>query len=546
VAANTEHQLVGFNLEEEKFGVDIMDVQEIIKIPEITRVPKAPSFVEGVINLRGQVLPVIDCRKRFDLDSRERVDSNRIIVINIEGKTMGIIVDSVSEVLRLPDEAVEPPPPIITGVDAEYLDGIGKMEDGKYLISLLNLKKFLNVEEMGNFSEDFSSNVNQKNDEANEIKTEGISSNEVQLVGFKLSEEEYAVGVSEVQEIIRVPEITRIPKAPPSIEGVINLRDKVLPILSLRKKFDLKNIEKTDSLRIIVVNAGEVSMGMIVDSVSEVLRLSKDTIEPPPSIASGIDAQYLKGIGKLEEGKRLLLLLDLVKLLTASERKKLSKLGQVNEKNLKNTEGGERKMAEEEQLVSFKIENEEFGVGIEEVQEIIRLPEITRVPKAPSFVEGVINLRGNVLPVIDLRKRFDLEATKKTNATRIVVVNVDDKTTGIIVDSVSEVLRLSKDAVEPPPPIVAGIEAKYLRGIGKLNDGKRLIVLLDLNEVLTVKEKEELARMELKKSQEAVKKHVELKTDESKEIDKPEPVEEPVKLESAKPRKVDQPKPVEK
>jgi len=143
MAANTEHQLVGFNLEEEKFGVDIMDVQEIIKIPEITRVPKAPQFVEGMINLRGQVLPVIDCRKRFDLESRERVDSNRIIVVNIEGKTMGIIVDSVSEVLRLPDEAVEPPPPIITGVDAEYLDGIGKMEDGKYLISLLNLKKFL-------------------------------------------------------------------------------------------------------------------------------------------------------------------------------------------------------------------------------------------------------------------------------------------------------------------------------------------------------------------------------------------------------------------
>jgi len=174
-----------------------------------------------------------------------------------------------------------------------------------------------------------------------------------------------------------VPEITKVPKAPSFVEGVINLRDKVLPIISLRKRFGLEDVEKTSSLRIIVVNAGEVSMGMIVDSVSEVLRLPKDTIEPPPPIVSGIDAEYLKGIGKLEEGKRLLLLLDLVKLLTASERRELSKLGQANEKNIKNREGGERKMAEEEQLVSFKIENEEFGVGIEEVQEIIRLPEIT-------------------------------------------------------------------------------------------------------------------------------------------------------------------------
>jgi len=520
MAANTERQLVSFNLEEEKFGMDIMDVQEIIKIPEITKVPKAPQFVEGVINLRGQVLPVIDCRKRFQLESKERVDSNRIIVVNIEGKTMGIIVDSVSEVLRLPDEAIEPPPPIITGADAEYLDGIGKMEDGKCLINLLNLRKFLNVEEMGIFSENLNSIKDTKNNKATEAKAGKISSDEVQLVGFRLSEEEYAVGISEVQEIIRVPEITKVPKAPSFVEGVINLRDKVLPIISLRKRFGLEDVEKTSSLRIIVVNAGEVSMGMIVDSVSEVLRLPKDTIEPPPPIVSGIDAEYLKGIGKLEEGKRLLLLLDLVKLLTASERRELSKLGQANEKNIKNRKGSERKMAEEEQLVSFKIENEEFGVGIEEVQEIIRLPEITKVPKAPSFVEGVINLRGNVLPVIDLRKRFDLEATKKTNATRIVVVNVDNKTTGIIVDSVSEVLRLPKNAIEPPPPIVAGIEAKYLRGIGKLDDGKRLIILLNLNEILTVKEKEELARMKLNKPQESVK--------------------EPVKLESAKPKEVDQ------
>ncbi|MCD6574378.1 chemotaxis protein CheW, partial [Candidatus Aerophobetes bacterium] len=122
--------------------------------------------------------------------------------------------------------------------------------------------------------------------------------------------------------------------------------------------------------------------------------------------------------------------------------------------------------------------------------EIIRLPEITRVPQAPFFVEGVINLRGNVLPVIDLRKRFDLEATQKTNATRIVVTNVDGKTTGIIVDSVSEVMRLPKNAIEPPPPIMAGIEARYLRGIGKLEDGKRLLILLNLEEILTVREED--------------------------------------------------------
>ncbi len=497
MAMDTERQLVSFEVAGEEFGLDIIEVQEIIKIPEITRVPKAPEFVEGIINLRGGVLPIIDSRRRFDLEVKEWTDSNRILVANIEGKMTGIIVDSVSEVLRLPESAIEPAPSLM-GTGAEYLEGIGKLEEEGRLINLLNLKKFLAIEGMEEFSENLKS-ITKEKEKTREDKMDRNVSDEVQLVGFRLGEEQYAVGISEVQEIIRVPEVTRIPKAPEFVEGVINLREKVLPVLSLRKKFALEDVKKMDSQRIIVVNIDGISTGMIVDSVSEVLRLPKDSIEPPPPLLSGLDTDHLQGIGKLKDGKKLLLLLDLHKLLTTSEKEKLSQLSKTGETNIDKDKREERKMTEEEQLVSFKIENEEFGVNIEEVQEIIRLPEITKVPQAPFFVEGVINLRGNVLPVIDLRKRFDLEATKKTNATRIVVANVESKTTGIIVDSVSEVLRLPKDSIEPPPPIIAGIEAKYLRGIGKLNEGKRLLILLNLKEILTVRE-EDKVRKEEKKS----------------------------------------------
>jgi len=515
MAVDTERQLVSFKVAGEEFGLDIVEVQEIIKIPEITRVPKAPEFVEGVISLRGGVLPIIDSRRRFDLELKEWTDSNRILVVNIEGKMTGIIVDSVSEVLRLSEDTIEPAPSLI-GAGAEYLQGIGKLEEQGRLINLLNLQKFLAIEGMDEFSENLKSTTQEK-EKIKEDKMDKAASDEAQLVGFRLGEEEYAVGISEVQEIIRVPEITRVPKAPSFVEGVINLRERVLPIISLRKRFALEDVEKTDSQRIMVVNIDGISTGMIVDSVSEVLRLPKDAIEPPPPILSGLDTDHLEGIGKMEDGERLLLLLDLHKLLTTSEKRKLSRLSKTGETGINKDKKEGRRMTEEEQLVSFKIENEEFGVNIEEVQEIIRLPEITRVPQAPFFVEGVINLRGNILPVIDLRKRFDLEATKKTNATRIVVANVDGKTTGIIVDAVSEVLRLPKDSIEPPPPIVAGIEAKYLRGIGKLNEGKRLLILLNLKEILTVREEDRVREEE--------KKPVSSRKEESKS--------KPVKLEKA-------------
>ena len=144
------------------------------------------------------------------------------------------------------------------------------------------------------------------------------------------------------------------------------------------------------------------------------------------------------------------------------------------------------------QLVTFTLGTEEYGVDIMRVQEIIRMQDITRVPQMPAFIEGVLNLRGNVIPVVDLRKRFALPTAEQTAQTRIVVVNVGDRTTGVVVDAVSEVLRLAEDQIEPPPAVVAVIGHEYLRGVGKV--GGRLIILLDLDRILTVTELNQLEK----------------------------------------------------
>lgn len=142
------------------------------------------------------------------------------------------------------------------------------------------------------------------------------------------------------------------------------------------------------------------------------------------------------------------------------------------------------------QLVTFRLGNEEFSLDILRVQEIIRHMELTRVPRTPDFVDGVINLRGRVIPVLDLRKRFGLPSDEKTNETRIIVVDVDSKTVGLKVDAVSEVLRLPADTVEPAPAIVTGAESDYIKGVGKL-DG-RLLILLDVEKILTRTERDAL------------------------------------------------------
>jgi purine-binding chemotaxis protein CheW len=137
----------------------------------------------------------------------------------------------------------------------------------------------------------------------------------------------------------------------------------------------------------------------------------------------------------------------------------------------------------ENHLVVFHLASEHYAIDIAAVEGIIKLQTITTVPHAPHFVEGVTNLRGKVLPVIDLRKRFGFTAGEPTNDTRIVVVEMNGATVGIVVDGVSAVLRISPELIEPPSPIVTTVESSFIKGIAKLAD--RLVILLDIGQVLS-------------------------------------------------------------
>ncbi len=138
-------QLVTFTLGNEEYAVDILKVQEINRMKEITRVPNSPPYVEGVINLRGKVIPVVNLRAKFGLAERENDEHSRIMIMDIQGITMGLVVDSVSEVLRIPASTVEPTPPMASNISTEFIRGIAKMEDR--LIILLDMDRLIGKSE---------------------------------------------------------------------------------------------------------------------------------------------------------------------------------------------------------------------------------------------------------------------------------------------------------------------------------------------------------------------------------------------------------------
>ncbi len=134
------------------------------------------------------------------------------------------------------------------------------------------------------------------------------------------------------------------------------------------------------------------------------------------------------------------------------------------------------------QIVGFRIGRETFGLPISLVHEIVRPPEITNVPHAPEYVEGVMNLRGRIVPVIDLRRRFSSTAVENSRKNRVLVVEVDARPVGLVVDSASEVLKLSDAQIEPPPNVFADAATNYVTGVAKYQG--RLIILVDLNKIL--------------------------------------------------------------
>lgn len=149
------------------------------------------------------------------------------------------------------------------------------------------------------------------------------------------------------------------------------------------------------------------------------------------------------------------------------------------------------------QLVTFTVSEEEYGLEILKVQEVVRLPHITKIPKAPAFIKGIIDLRGNIIPVIDLREKFGFERKEYNDTTRVIVVEVAERNIGMIVDTVSQVIRVPESKIAPPPRMISGGTGQYIEGIAKLEE--RLIILLKVDEILSTEEIVQLEHVKTEK-----------------------------------------------
>jgi len=477
-------QFVTFLVGEEVFAVDMGPVQEIIRLPEVVRVPLAPDTLDGLANLRGKLLPIISLRRLFGFEEETHNDSTRAVVVDY-GEPLGFVVDRVASVVGVDPGQIEDASAIQGTIDSDLLSGVIKDVSGHAMVMVLNFEKLIHreFESIAAISKAAkTSNRAALAASSSDDDGDSVLSDELQLVSFDVSNQEYAIAIEDVQEIVQVPEtIIHIPRAGASVLGVITLRNRLLPLVSLRSLFDLQARELDEKSRIVVLALGSATVGLVVDGVREVLRVPKNEVDAMPALlARDGGLSEISEICRLESGKRLVSIISARNLFNQSAIKDALSNMKVNESNSHSDDSdNDEALEDDEQVVVFRLDKEEFGVPIRSVQEIVRVPdELTRVPHAPQFVEGVINLRGSVLPVIDLRIRLGLSRVERSDRQRIMVFLLNGVRTGFVVDQVAEVLRISKHAIEPAPSL-SSEQGKLLSRMANLEKQKRMVQLLE-------------------------------------------------------------------
>jgi purine-binding chemotaxis protein CheW len=495
-ASNTQQgtqQYVTFMAGDEVFAADMSPVKEIIRVPEVVRVPLAPSALEGLANLRGKVLPIISLRRLFGFPELEHDDSTRALVVDV-GQPVGFVVDRVSSVVGVEASHIEDVGSIRTTVNTEALSGLIKDVGGHAMIMVLNFAKLIEREFSQIAAISKSTGVTGAV-EASAQNEEEETSDELQLVSFDVDGQEYAIAIEEVQEIVQVPEaIIHVPHSESHVLGVMTLRSRLLPLVNLRSMFALPHRDLDEKSRIVVLTLDGVSVGVVVDAVSEVLRVSKSGVDALPALLTREgNLAEITAICRLDNGKRMVSIVTARNLFGHSVIKEaLSAVRKSEEESDLVAAEVDDDLDDDEQVVIFRLDKEEFGAPIATVQEIVRVPEaLVRVPQAPSFVEGVINLRGSVLPVIDLRLRLGLKQVERTDRQRIMVFLISDVRTGFIVDQVAEVLKIPKAAIEASPQL-SEKQSLLLSRMANLEKQKRMVQLIDPPHLM---EKKELAAL---------------------------------------------------
>ena len=465
-----------FRSEQRRYALPATQVSEVIRVTALARVPQAPKSLLGLANLRGAVMPVASIRALLGLAEAVTTPTSRLIVL--DGATpVALEVDEVAALVTVAYSEVNAADAELSAAAGEHLHGV--FQSHGHVTKILNIQALLDQAFPRNGSRrSIASAAVERVDEQRAVEEDRR-----RLVTFDVAGQEYALDLNAIREIITAPAtLTHIPGSDEVVLGIMPYRERLLPLFSLRILLGLPAASDPRD-KVIVTAVGDTLVGLVADGARSVLAVDPNRVEQAPPVLSaraGGEAQIMQ-IYRAGTDRLISILVpgrlfreDVMQKLTETHRA-VNSLAEIEA----------REQAEDLRFLAFKLNGSEFALPIDAVDEVARVPEqITRLPKTPKFLEGVVNLRGVVLPVVDQRRRFDMPALEKGLGRRLVVVRTEQHRAGVIVDSVTEVLRCSSQAIKPAPDLT-GEALGLVRSVINLEQAGRMLLLLDPSELLS-------------------------------------------------------------
>jgi purine-binding chemotaxis protein CheW len=438
--------LLGFEAGGESLAIDAGAVQEIISVPHVSRVPNAPPSLEGVASVRGQAVPILSVAM---LRGRERGIGKRVLILH-QQPPVGLLVDNVASI-RSADSA--------TPLDLEALLRPALRSAGRRTIG-----------------------------DGRALRKEGEHEKTVTLglLIFAIGTQEFALPLDQVKETMALSaNVTPVPQSDAAVMGTISHGGSVLPVFALATLLAMRPREQVRRPGIVVALAHGRPVGFAVDELRSVVSVSMEALDPVPTvIARRLSEAKINAICRLDDGKRLVSVLGSATLLQGVEA------GQLPEFDRMTISEDRRETEMTDPFVLFQIGDQAFGLPAVAVETVVQRPErLTKLPRSPDFIDGIMNLHGRVVPIIDQRRRFGAPVATR-GGERVMIVSLGNLQAGFVVDHVKDVLRMPREAVSPAPDITDG--TKVIDRVATLEGGERIVLLIDPAELLDETERQML------------------------------------------------------
>ena len=462
--SNIPINILSVKIADELFAFNGEDIEQILRVPDITPMPLTCKGIKGVSSVSGRTITIVDMANILGCGNvdHEKTDA-RVLTVNCSGVEYGILVDEVLEMESIDTDNYE-----VSKKDDVKISGLYKKSDKIYQI----IDTCVSIESLSLVSyTPLEVDKFDKKDGLDESKKE--LDDDQRCIFLTLGDENFAISLEIAREIIFIPEnITPVSEAGYGVMGMITLRDELIVALDLKKIISVPQKEDTSEEqerenRLLILNYMGKSVALLVDSISEVKDIPAQQTEIlPDRFADSKVGSVYKQDGKI------------VSIIASSYLKNITSEYVIEEEKSSSDEKTNEEDSNMSEVAAFQIKGEEFALDIADVQEIIKYTEITAVPEAPKFVDGVINLRGVVIPIVSLPQRLGF--TKDiTDKSKILICKIKDEMIGLFVDDVNEIMFIDNKDISK-----SSSKDALFSEIITLDDGKRVILKLRISEVL--------------------------------------------------------------